>query len=170
MNKDRILEAVNNMDSYFANGLIKKQDFDKRVYDTYIKNSKESIKVAQNLFDGNMSDLWVIVTSYYTMFYIANAYLLKIGYKIGHKIAHKVTADALIVYVKDDIKESYISEYELASDEALSISENLIESFDFERVKRSRIQYETTSEIKHSKAQTSLNRAKEFVLEIEKLM
>ena len=104
------------------------------------------------------------------MFYIANAVLYKLGYKVGHRIAHKVTADALIVHIRNKLKESLIESYEQASAEALAISSNLIETFDFERVKRSRLQYETTEEIKHSKARTSLERAKQFGFEMEKLL
>lgn len=73
--------------------------------------------------------------------YIANAYFLTLGYKVGHKIAHKITADTLIVLVKDKFKHQYLKEYELAVEEALSISENLVENFDFERIKHSRFQY-----------------------------
>ena len=36
--------------------------------------------------------------------------------------------------------------------------------------KRSYFQYDMTSEVKKSKSETSLNRAKKFVLEIEQLM
>ena len=43
------------------------------------------------------ASLWVIVISYYAMFYAANAVLLHLGYRTGEKIAHKVTSDALIV-------------------------------------------------------------------------
>ena len=91
--------------------------------------------------------LWLIVVSYYSMFYVASAVL----YKLGHKIAHKITADALIVYVKDKLKDNLIENYEKASEEALAISDNIIQTFDFERSKRSRIQYETTEEIKQSR-------------------
>tara|TARA_Y100000031_G_scaffold145278_1_gene177701 strand:- start:103 stop:234 length:132 start_codon:yes stop_codon:yes gene_type:complete len=40
----------------------------------------------------------------------------------------------------------------------------------FDRSKRSKIQYDTTEQAKHSKAQTSLERAKRFVFEMEKLL
>ncbi|MBS3123183.1 hypothetical protein J4437_00970 [Candidatus Woesearchaeota archaeon] len=46
----------------------------------------------------------------------------------------------------------------------------LVESFDFERNKRSIIQYRTIEMEKHSKAITSLQRAKEFTREMEKLL
>ena len=104
------------------------------------------------------------------MFYLANACIYKLGYKIGDKIAHKLTSDSLIVLVKDKLANHYLEEYEQEKEQALAISENIIENYDFERNKRSKFQYETTEEIKSSKANTSLQRAKEFALEIENLM
>lgn len=170
MNEERIQEAKNNIKNYLDEGLVKKQSFNKVVFDTYMKNYYESLLVAQKLFNDKTSMLWVIVTSYYSMFYIANAYFVKKGFKVGHKIAHKVTADMLIVYLKDSLMEQLIEQYDIIAQEALSISENLIDNFEFERVKRSRIQYETTQAIKESKAHTSFQRAKEFGAEIEKLL
>ena len=49
-------------------------------------------------------------------------------------------------------------------------ADSLIESFGFERNKRSLIQYRTIEVEKRSKAATSLQRAKEFTLEMEKLL
>ncbi len=46
----------------------------------------------------------------------------------------------------------------------------LIESFEFERNKRSLIQYKTIEIEKKSKAKTSLQRAKEFAKEMDKLI
>ncbi|MFT4244587.1 MAG: hypothetical protein ACMXYB_04005 [Candidatus Woesearchaeota archaeon] len=146
MNEERIQEAKNNIKNYLDEGLVKKQSFNKVVFDTYMKNYQESLFVAQKIFNDKTSMLRVIVTSYYSMFYIANAYL------------------------KDSLVEQLIEQYDIIAQEALSISENLIENFEFERVKRSRIQYEMTQAIKESKANTSLQRAKEFGAEIEKLL
>jgi len=121
-----------------------------------------------------VSNLWVVVCSYYAMFYVVNAVLYKIGYKVGSKVAHKVTADSLIVYVRNRLKKNMIEDYENAKEEALEIigskTDDLISSFDKELDKRSLFQYETTEEIKRAKAKTSLERAKEFVNEMRKLL
>ncbi|MFH1636887.1 MAG: hypothetical protein ABIB71_00505 [Candidatus Woesearchaeota archaeon] len=113
-----------------------------------------------------------LVTSYYSMFYIANAVLFKIGYKVGDKIAHKVTADALIVHVRNKLKKRILEEYEEAKNEALPgiKADTLIDEFDKERSKRGTLQYQTTAVEKHSKAITSLKRAKSFMFEMEKLL
>ena len=174
LDKDRIKEAENNVKSYLEDGLLKKTIMNKQVENILLSNGKESLKVAEEIHQKNISDLWVIVSSYYTMYYYANAVLLKLGYKVGEKIVHKVTSDALIVFVRKKLKESLLEEYEEIKEEALNIAgaktDSLIESFEFEKNKRSFIQYKTIETEKHSKAITSLQRAKEFTKEMEKLL
>ena len=170
----RIKEAESSVRSYLEEGLLKKSIMDKQVQDIFLKNAKESIGVAEEISQNNLSDLWVIVCSYYSMFYYANAVLLKLGYKVGEKIVHKVTSDALIVYVRNKLKKNMLEEYEETKEEALNLAgikaDALIESFDFEMGKRGRIQYRTDETAKKSKAMTSLQRAKEFAREMEKLL
>ncbi len=174
LSEKRIKEAETNVKSYLDEGLLKKAATDKNVMDILFKNAKESLKVAEEIHQKDFSELWTIVCSYYAMFYYANAVLLKLGYKVGDKIVHKVTSDALIVYVRKKLKESFIEEYEETKEEALNLAgikaDEIIESFDFERSKRSLIQYKTIEFEKKSKAKTSLQRAKEFAREMEKLI
>lgn len=170
LSKDRVKEAENNMKTYLSDGLIKKESFKDIVYHTYMRNHRESLIVAKKLSNENLSNLWIVVISYYSMFYIANAVLYKMGYKIGYKIAHKITSDALIVLIRDKLTDNLIEDYEIAGNEALALSDNLLQNFDYERVKRSAFQYETTEEIKKAKANTSLKRAEEFSAEMEKLI
>ncbi len=54
--------------------------------------------------------------------------------------------------------------------ERIKEADLLIESFEFERIKRSLIQYKTIDTEKQSKAKTSLQRAKVFAKEMEKLL
>src|SRR3989338_1141394 len=170
LRNERISEAQSSVRSYLADGLLTKEWFRNIVFETYLRNNRESLLVAKKLFNENLSNLWVVVISYYSMFYLANAMLYKLGYKIGPKIAHKVTSDALIVFVRNKLKDRLIEDYELASNEALTLSDNLLQSFDFEREKRSVFQYESTEEIKSAKAKTSLDRAEEFSFKIEKML
>ena len=169
LSNERIKEAEACVKSYLAEGLLKKEKFRSIVFETYIRNHRESLLIARKLFNENLSNLWVVVISYYSMFYIANAFLYKLGYKVGPKVAHKVTSDALIVFVRNKIKNNLIEDYELASNEALTLSDNILQNYDFERIKRSIFQYESTEEIKFAKAKTSLDRAEQFSKEIEKL-
>ena len=174
LDKKRIQEAEDGVRSYLSEGLLRKAATDKQVMDILLRNAKESLRVAEEIHLMNLSELWVIVCSYYTIFYYANAVLVKYGYKVGDKIAHKVTADALIVYVRGKLKESLIEEYEQTKEEAMNLAgikaDSLIENFDFERNKRSIIQYKTLEIEKRSKAETSLKRAKEFAKEMDKLI
>ena len=170
LSSERIKEAEKNVKSYLSDGLIKKEKCKEIVFETYKRNHRESLIVARKLFNENLSNLWVVVISYYSMFYLANALLYKLGYKIGSRIAHKVTSDALIVFVRNKLKDKLIEDYELASNEALTLSDNLLQSYDFERQKRSVFQYESTEEIKVAKAKTSLDRAEEFGIKMEKML
>jgi len=174
LSKDRIKEAEINVRTYLNEGLLKEEYPDADALRVLLRNAQESIASAEKLNSERISDLWVIVCSYYSMFYVANAVLRKLGYAVGEKIAHKVTADALIVYARGKLKETLIEEYEDSKNEALNLAgikaDSLIESFDQEKIKRSKIQYSTDDIDKQAKAKTSLQRAKQFLLEMEILL
>ena len=174
LDKDRIKEAETNVRVYSNEGLIKKEHLNTDALRVLLRNAQESIDSAEKLNSERISDLWVIVCSYYSMFYVANAVLRKLGYKVGEKIAHKVTADALIVYARGKLKETLIEEYENSKDEALNLAgikaDSIIESFDQEKIKRGKIQYRTDDIDKQAKAKTSLQRAKQFLFEMNVLL
>lgn len=174
LSKERIKEAESNVRSYLQDGLLKKTPLQKDVRAILLQNGKESLRVADEALQKELSDLWVIVCSYYAMFYYTNAVLLTLGYQVGEKVAHKVTADALIVYVRKKLELFLLENYEETKEEALQLAgvraDSLIETYDFERTKRGLIQYKTLEGEKHSKAKTSLQRAKEFTKEMEKLL
>src|SRR3989344_85752 len=112
--------------------------------------------------------------SNYSMFYVANSVLLSLGYKTSNKIVHKVTSDALIVLVMGHIRKGLLEEYQDAKEDALEIasirSEELMAFYAMELDKRSRFQYDMTESIHEQKARTSLKRAREFMLEMKKLL
>ena len=78
-------------------------------------------------------------------------------------------ADALIVLVRDKIN---LDDFESTQSEALSgiSADEVVESFEAERVKRGRMQYSTSELAKQNKAETSLKRAKEFMLHMRSLL
>ncbi len=170
MDEKRIKIAENNFKNYLRDGLIKKEFFNDIIYQTYLKNATESLNVANEILKNKTSFLWVIVSSYYSMFYIASAYIYKRGYKAGHEIVHQVINEALIVLSKNDLEKHFLEEYEEEKEKALAASENLLKDYEFEKTKRERFQYETTEEIKEAKAKTSLDRAKNFVAIIRQLL
>jgi uncharacterized protein (UPF0332 family) len=167
-------EAHNNFNQYLADGLIKKEK-NETARAMYIKNAELSLDLAEECMNSELRPyLWVVVIAYYSMFYIANAVLLQFGYKIGSKVAHKVTSDALIVLVMDKIRKGLLEEYEDMKEDALEIasikSEELMSFYSLEMDKRSRFQYDMTETIQEQKAKTSLKRAREFMLEMKKLL
>jgi len=170
MNEKRLKEAEQNFREFVSESLLKKEKFDRNIFERFYQNSLESLRAADSLLESRTSFLWTIVSSYYAMFYIASAYVYEKGYKAQHKIVHKVVGEALIVLAKDELTEKMIEYYEEEKDKALSIAENLLNNFEFERAKRARFHYEMTEAIKESKAKTSLSRAKEFVSVFRKML
>ncbi len=174
MDAERRKEAQQNFAQYLRDGLIKKEK-NETAKAMYLKNADLSLNLAEECMNSSLKPhLWVVVISYYSMFYIANAVLLELGYKTGDKVVHKVTNDALIVLAMDKIKKGLMEEYENAKVDALEIasvkSDEIITFYGLELDKRSRFQYNMTESIQEQKAKTSLKRAKEFMLELKKLL
>ena len=171
MDEERIKIAESNFRNYLNEGKIKKTDkFDKIIYETYLRNAMESLNVANQLFENKTSSLWVVVSSYYSMFYIACTFLYKLGYKAGDEIVHQVVNEALIVQGRHKIKNHILESYNEEREKALIIVDNYLNNYEREKAKRARFQYQTTEEIKENKAKTSLTRAKEFVELIREIL
>lgn len=177
LDEKRIKEAESNVWQYLQDSLLKKQT-NETAKIMYIENADLSLETAKKLLALESNEyhpyLWVIVTSYYSMYYIANAVLLKLGYKVGDKVSHKVTSDAIIVFVRNKLKKNFLEEYENAQKDALELmsqkADQLLKSLDEEREKRSKFQYQMDEQAKRGRAVTSLERAKEFVFEMKKLL
>jgi uncharacterized protein (UPF0332 family) len=171
MDEKRINLAENNFRSYLQEGKIKKiPKINPLIYETYLRNARESLNVANQLFENKTSSLWVVVTSYYSMFYMACAYLYNLGYKPGEMIVHQVVNEALIVHGRHKIKNYILENYNEEKEKALIIVDNYLENYEREKSKRAAFQYETTEKIKESKAKTSLIRAKEFLTLMEEIL
>jgi len=141
---------------------------------------KQTLRVGEDF----ESYLWVIVSSYYSMFYAATALLAKQGIRATGQIVHKVTADALIQFFASNEKlAKLLEQYEEAQSVGLELvgreelmkrmqkkADELIISYEGERKKRSRFQYDIGVQAKMGYAQTSLERARLFVFEIKKLI
>lgn len=168
LNKEKIRIAESNVRRYIEDEDLKKRRPDDNIINAFNNNADESLKVANLLYNEDISPLWVIVSSYYAMFYAANAIISKIGYKVGDHHPHKVTSDALIVFVRNKIKAQLLEDYDDAKAEAIGLE--IIGSLEQERIKRSNFQYEMGYEIKQTKSKTSLDRARRFFYEIQKLM
>ena len=149
LDEKRIKEAEANIKRYLEEDLIKKYP-NETAKQMYLKNSENSLQTAEKLLSLESKEykpyLWIIVAAYYSMYYIANSVLLNLGYKVGDKISHKVTADALIVFIRNKLKKELLEEYEETKEEALEITSSrvnvLLKSYDLELGKRSRFQYQ----------------------------
>jgi len=171
MDEQRIKQAENNFKNYLQEGKIKKVErFEKLIYDTYLRNARESLNSANQLFQNKTSSLWVVVTSYYSMFYMACAYLYKLGYKPGDEIVHQVVNEALIVQGRHKLKNHLLENYAEEKEKALIAVDNYLENYEREKAKRASFQYQTTEEVKENKAKTSLDRAKEFTELIREIL
>ena len=171
MDEKRIKQAENNFKNYLQEGKIKKiESFNGLIYNTYLRNALESLNVSNQLFKNKTSSLWVVVTSYYSMFYMACAYLYKLGYKAGDEIVHQVINETLIVQGRNKIKAYLLENYSEEKDKALVIVDNYLDNYEREKGKRASFQYQTTEAIKESKAETSLTRAKEFIELMRKIL
>ena len=198
--KPRIDEASRNVNRYIQDGLLKvKNEEVKKFVDFFMSNADSSLETASLLFqvsdDSRAKDelkvrkdfesyLWVIVSSYYSMFYAATSLLASEGIKVAGEIVHKVTADALIhFFISNKRLVKLIAQYEEAKDVTLELigreellkridtkANELILAFERERRKRSRFQYDVGVTVKRGYAETSLNRARVFVFEIRKIL
>jgi uncharacterized protein (UPF0332 family) len=198
--KVRLEEAKRNVKTYIQDGLLKTGDKDAaRFCNFFMANADSSLRTAsilQEISDENSlketlkvssdfeSYLWVIVSSYYSMFYAASAMLANQGMRATGQIVHKVTADALIHFFASNEKlAKLLEQYEEAQTVGLELvgreelmkrmqkkADELIISYEGERKKRSKFQYDIGVQAKRGYAQTSLQRARDFVFEIKKLL
>ena len=200
IDKERLNEAKRNVKLYMDDGLLKVGDKEApRFVDFFMANAESSLRTAsilQQISDENAlketlkvgmdfeSYLWVIVSSYYAMFYAATAILAKQGIRATGQIVHKVTADALIHFFGSNEKlAKLLEQYEEAQAVGLELvgreelmkrmtkkADELIIAYEGERKKRSKFQYDIGVQAKRGYAQASLERAKDFVFEIGKLV
>jgi uncharacterized protein (UPF0332 family) len=198
--KERIEEAKRNVKIYIEDGLLKTGDKDAAKFvEFFMANAESSLRTASILQEISDEDslkvtlkvssdfesyLWVIVSSYYSLFYAATAILAKQGIRATGQIVHKVTADALIhFFVSNEKLAKLLEQFEEAQTVGLELvgreelmkrmqkkADELIISYEGERKKRSKFQYDIGVQAKRGYAQTSLQRARDFVFEIRKLL
>jgi len=118
------------------------------------------------------------------MFYAATALLASQGIRTTGQIVHKVTADAMIYFfVSNERLARLLEQYEQAQAVGLELigreelmrsmkrkADELIIAYETERKKRSRFQCDIGVQAKRGHAETSLERAREFVFEIGKIV
>ena len=187
----KIEEAKNNAIKNINAGLIVKSK-DSKYIDFFIKNAKDSLDSARILFDISIDEkskntlgipnfdgfLWVINSSYYSMFYMARALLESSGVKIkSDESIHFLVFNALVYYFYSTgkLEKHFIEDFEDAQEESSEIlgkekAKEMISDYSNEKEKRAKFTYETGEIAMRSKAETSLNRAKKFNEEVRKIL
>jgi len=165
---------------------------DSKYADFFIKNAKNSLDSAKILFDMSVNEknrillgmpdfngfLWVINSSYYSMFYMARALLESIGVKIkSDESIHFLVFNALIYYfyLNGKLEKHFIEDFENAQEESSEIlgkekAKEMISNYSSEKEKRAKFTYEIGEIAMKNKAETSLNRAKKFNEEVRKIL
>jgi len=69
LTEKRIREAETNTKTYLTEGLLTQSDFDAMIFNTYLRNNRESLTLAEHILSQHLSPLWTVVISYYSMFY-----------------------------------------------------------------------------------------------------
>jgi uncharacterized protein (UPF0332 family) len=141
-------------------------------------------KDAMRLEKGFESHLWVIVTSYYSMFYATLALLASQGIRAGRHLVHKVVADALVhFFISNKRLAKMLESYEEVRDTSLELigreellkrlqkrADELVVAYEREREKRGKFQYDVGEMAKRGYAETSLQRARDFVSEARRIL
>ncbi len=191
LDEKRVRECRNRVEKMLQYGQIVKEKKG-RFVEFFISNSINSFSSANLLYDVSTKEdlkkqvgrpdfngfLWVVNSSYYSMFYMARALLESIGVKLkSDQSIHSAAFDSLIYYFYSSgkIEKSIIEEFQEAGSDALEVlgrqkAKELMEDYSYEKDKRSRFTYEMGETALRNKAQTSIQRARRFNETIRKMI
>ncbi len=191
LDNKKLKEVEYRLKNYVAEGTIKTKAVPTDV-NFFLKNAENSIASAKLLFDVSSREdlrqatgylkfngyLWVINASYYSMFYMARALLDNMGVSLKSELSiHALTFDALVYYfyLTGKLQKELIEAYAEAKGEAAGLlgketADELIETYFYERNKRTQFTYETGELAMQSKAKTSLERADKFNTELKRII
>ncbi len=158
----------------------------------FINNAEDSLNSAKALLEIsknkeiqqkiNLADfkgyLWVINSSYYSMFYYVRALLEKEGFVIKTDLSiHLIVSDLLFYhfYLTGKLKTKLLEYFVEAKEEANEIlgqekAYKLVDDYLNEKKKRGQFTYEMGEVAMRSKAETSLKRALQFSEEIGNIL
>jgi len=158
----------------------------------FMKNARDSLDTAGLLYDVSTSEelrertgypdfngfLWVINSSYYSMFYMARALLESDGIRVRTQMSvHAVVFDTLVqyFYCTGKLERTFVQDLEDAKNDSAELlgrvkAKELIDDYYHEKRKRGRFTYELGITAMRNKARTSLERAKRFNEEVRKMV
>jgi uncharacterized protein (UPF0332 family) len=196
----KIEEIRKQVPKLLDDGILVKKDEHQKLVPFYMELVMDSLHSAQLLYkvstDSKLQSLvgfpnlkgflWVINASYYSMFYMANALLASSTIKIKSEMGvHSLTFKAFTYYfyLTNKISKKYVEEFFEAlqdSEELLGKEEiikkaeekakGLVLDLNLEREKRRTFTYQLEKTRIEAKAKTSLERAKHFFQEVERMM
>ncbi len=191
LDEKKLKEVQSRVKQHLDSGIIKTKQ-QKEFVDFFLSNADKSLNSANALYDLSTDTdmqqktgyinfdgfLWVVNASYYSMFYMARAFLEHEGIKIKSDLSiHSLTFDAVInfLYLNGKLQKRLIEEFAEAKEEAAEIlgkqkADSLIEDYFWEKGKRATFTYETKEIVIKTKAKTSVERAKRFNQEIKKII
>ncbi len=191
LDEKKLEKITKRVERFLKEGIIRTKQ-EKRHVKFFLANSKNSLESANLLFSVSTKPnlkkvtgfpdfngfLWVINSSYYSMFYAARALLENRGIKIKTDFSiHAITFDALVFYyyISGKLQKRMIEDFIEAEIEAKELlgkekAQELIESYFYEKKKRADYTYELGLFAMQNKAKTSLDRAKRFNEEIRKMI
>lgn len=191
LDEKKVKESKKRVEQWLTRGDIVKEKMGK-FSAFFLKNAQNSFDTAKLLYTISTRPelqkttgfpdfngfLWVINASYYFMFYMVRALLESSGVKIKTDYSiHMVAYDSFVTYfyATGKIEKQFIEEFQEASMEAQESlgkekAKSLLEEYSLEREKRSRFTYEMGEIAIQNKAQTSLDRARQFNETLRKMM
>ena len=169
-----VKEKQGRFSQFFLDNSRNSFDSAKLLYEVSTDNKLKKSMGFQN-FNGF---LWVINSSYYSMFYMARALLESNGVRIKTDYSlHAVIFDALVnyFYATGKIKKQILEEFQEATIEVQETlgkerAREIIEDYFYEREKRGRFTYEMGEIAIQNRAKTSLDRARKFNEVLRKMM
>ncbi len=191
LDEKKLREIQSRVKQYLDEGIVKTKQ-KKEFVDFFLSNADKSLNSANALYDlstdKDMQEktgyfdfdgfLWVVNSCYYSMFYMARAFLESEGIKIKSQLSiHAITFDSVInfFYVNNKLEKKLIEDLAESLEEASEIlgkekADLLMEDYLFEKGKRATFTYKTKETVLKSKAKTSLDRARRFNLELRKII
>lgn len=159
----KLKEMENRVKKYIAEGIIRTKGKPEHV-EFFLKNSDDSIDSAKALFEISTNPekqqflgftsfngfLWVVNSSYYSMFYLTRALLENEGIKIKTDLSiHAVTFDVIVYYfyLTGKLQKELLDDFIEAKEDAAELlgkqkADELIEGYFFEKKKRGAFTYE----------------------------
>lgn len=193
LDEKRLKEIKRKVEKLVKEGVILKTK-ERKFVQFFLNNSKNSLDSAKLLFEtstkSNLKDylgfpdfngfLWVVNSSYYSMFYMARALLESEGIKIRTDLSiHEITFGTLVYYfyLTSKLQKKLVEDFAEAKEEASEMlgrekqkAKELVENYFYEKEKRARFTYELGEIAMENKSKTSLERAKRFNEEIRKIL